>query len=45
MDIERTEREQVATLRELLAAGVTRAAVNHRRKRHWQEPFLKTERE
>ncbi|NYV74483.1 hypothetical protein [Streptomyces sp. UH6] len=39
MDIERIGREQVATLQELLDAGVTRAAVNHRRKRHWQEPL------
>lgn len=39
VDVRRLGREQVVTLKELLAAGVTRSAVDHRRRSHWQEPL------
>ncbi|WP_448322277.1 hypothetical protein [Streptomyces sp. CO7] len=39
VDVRRLGREQVVTLEELLAAGVTRSAVDHRRRNHWQEPL------
>ncbi|MFE5209860.1 hypothetical protein [Streptomyces sp. NPDC056600] len=39
VDVQRLGREQVVTLKELLAAGVTRSAVDHRRRKHWQEPL------
>ncbi|MER5478149.1 hypothetical protein ABT026_14410 [Streptomyces sp. NPDC002734] len=39
VDVQRLGREQVVTLKELLAAGVTRSAVDHRRRNHWQEPL------